>query len=165
MDLREGNRSSRSIKSYTLKAYKGHEITISWSALISSRYLIILYATHDDDDTNFAQVTKYFLCKVWILKRLLTLFRRYPIYICYTFFDKCVFYLSVSRIQSFSQDSIFEKSFDICLSFFIFFFLFAYYFSKDIYSNLDATEKNILLIAWKKIELSFQRNRQWNVQQ
>lgn len=121
MDLREGNRSSRSIKSYTLKAYKGHEITISWSALISSRYLIILYATHDDD-TNFAQVTKYFLCKVWILKRLLTLFRRYPIYICYTFFDKCVFYLSVSRIQSFSQDSIFEKSFDICLSFFIFFF-------------------------------------------
>lgn len=158
MDLREGNRSSRSIKSYTLKAYKGHEITISWSALISSRYLIILYATHDDD-TNFAQVTKYFLCKVWILKRLLTLFRRYPIYICYTFFDKCVFYLSVSRIQSFSQDSIFEKSFDICLSFFIFFFLFAYYFSKDIYSNLDATEKNILLIAWKKIELSFQRNR------
>lgn len=157
MDLREGNRSYDTLKA----TYKGHQITISWSALISSRYLIILYATHADD-TNFPQVTKYFLCQVWILKRLLTLFGDIQ-YIFAIHFSINVFSIRI-RIQSFSQNSIFEKSFDICLSYFLFFFYLHITFWK-IYSNLDAIEKNILLIAWKKIELSFQKNRQWNIQQ
>lgn len=126
MDLREGNRSYDTLKA----TYKGHQITISWSALISSRYLIILYATHADD-TNFPQVTKYFLCQVWILKRLLTLFGDIQ-YIFAIHFSINVFSILI-RIQSFSQNSIFEKSFDICLSYFLFFFLFAYYFLKNIF--------------------------------
>lgn len=100
--------------------YKGHQITISWSALISSRYLIILYATHADD-TNFAQVIKYFLCQTWILKRLLTLFGDIQ-YIFAIHFSINVFSICI-RIQSFSQNSIFEKIIRH-LSFFLFSFFF-----------------------------------------
>lgn len=157
MDLREGNRSYDTLKA----TYKGHQITISWSALISSRYLIILYATHADD-TNFPQVTKYFLVPGLNIETFTDFIWRYPIHICYTFFDKCVFYPYPYPIflSEFNIREIIRH-----LSFLLSFFFYLHITFWKIYSNLDAIEKNILLIAWKKIELSFQKNRQWNVQQ
>lgn len=126
MDLREGNRSYDTLKA----TYKGHQITISWSALISSRYLIILYATHADD-TNFPQVTKYFLVPGLNIETFTDFIWRYPIHICYTFFDKCVFYpypypifLSEFNIREIIRHLSFLLSF---------FFLFAYYFLKNIF--------------------------------